>query len=158
MGPTTVILAPWHAAKLVLRAADDLNAVARRARQEPHPVDEVQADLRVMMVELAALVRLLQELIVGGDDLRRTAAVLDAHTVELIDGGAELTDTAKVLTVTVQDVNVALQAFRAALPRLLDTLETVEHLETAVETVAETVEPLQGVATKVGRLTQRRAR
>lgn len=157
MGPRDFVLAPWTATKLVVRAADDLNAIAARARREPDPVEELHRDLHVLLAELAELIAVGTTLATGGDDLRRTAVSLDRHTVELIDGGAELTDTAKVLTAIAAELNVALQTFRAALPRLLDGLDTVDQLETAVETVAETVEPLQGVAQKVGRFTDRRA-
>ena len=45
--------------------------------------------------------------------------------------------------------------FRAALPRLMQALGTVEDLEEAVETVADTVEPLQGITNGVGRVRRR---
>jgi hypothetical protein len=48
--------------------------------------------------------------------------------------------------------------FLAALPRMLEGLDVVEQLEDAVETVAETVEPLAGAAEGVGRLTRRLSR
>ena len=92
-----------------------------------------------------------RELIDGGEELTATAKVLHVDTRELIDGGAELTDVSKVL-------EQHMRTFRAALPRLMEGLDTVEELEEAVETVAETVEPLQQTAERVGRVTRRLTR
>ncbi len=90
---------------------------------------------------------------------------LDATATELVDGGAELTATAKhldgnaeVLNVLAASLDQTLGVFRAALPRLLGALDTVEELEESVETVAETIEPLQRTAEKVGRVTDRFSR
>jgi conjugal transfer/entry exclusion protein len=52
----------------------------------------------------------------------------------------------------------SLRVLRAAFPRLLEGLDSVEQLEDSVETVAETVEPLQGVAKGVGRVSDRLSR
>ena len=105
-----------------------------------------------LLVPLTAAVNATAERIVGGgEDLNRTGQTLDAHTVELIDGGARLTAVSEQL-------EADLRVFRAALPRLLKGLDTVEQLEDAVETVADTVEPLQGAAARVGRVTQRLSR
>lgn len=89
-----------------------------------------------------------REIVAGGRELTEVGRTLDAHTLELIDGGAELTQVAKSLDST-------LRVFRGALPRMLEGLDTVEQLESAVETVADTVEPLQGAAARVGRATKR---
>jgi hypothetical protein len=48
--------------------------------------------------------------------------------------------------------------FVAVLPRILRALDTVDRLEEEVETVADTIEPLQGAAERVGRVTQRLSR
>jgi methyl-accepting chemotaxis protein len=87
----------------------------------------------------------------GGEDLTAVALQLHVDTRELIDGGERLTATSEQL-------EEHLRIFRAALPRMLEGLDTVEHLEDAVETVAETIEPLQGAAERVGRVTQRLGR
>src|SRR5215208_7271486 len=87
----------------------------------------------------------------GGRELRRTGDVLDGHTQELIDGGQDLTAVAK-------DLADSLRVLRVAFPRLLEGLDSVEQLEESVETVAETVEPLQGVAKGVGRVSDRLSR
>jgi conjugal transfer/entry exclusion protein len=57
-----------------------------------------------------------------------------------------------------KDLAESLQVVRVALPRLLEGLDSVEQLEESVETVAETVEPLQGVAKGVGRVSDRLSR
>ena len=179
VGPTDIVLAPWRAARLVIRAADDLNSVAERARRDPDPVDEARERLDALFKELETLISAVRtvdasavalgaggedllestrelnstarRIETGGRDLRHTGDVLDTHTQELIAGGQELTDVAK-------DLAHSLRIFRAALPRLLDGLDTVEELEASVETVAETVEPLQDVAKGVGRVTDRLSR
>lgn len=87
----------------------------------------------------------------GGEDLTVVAQALEVDTRELIDGGARLTGVSEQL-------ETDLRVFRAALPRLLESLDTVEELEEAVETVADTIEPLQGAAERVGRVTQRFSR
>ena len=164
--------------RVVARAADDLNAVAERARRDPDPVEEVQNRLDALFSELETLIGAVrtvdasavalgaggEDLLAatrelnatartiesGGRDLRHTGEVLDDHTQELISGGQDLTAVAK-------DLAESLRVFRAALPRVLDGLHSVEELEESVETVAETVEPLQGVAKGVGRVTNRLA-
>ena len=136
-----LILAPWRVAQGVVRAADDVNAIAERARRNPDPVEEVRELLQALLVEIRPLVS-------GGRDLRLTGESLDAHTLEVISGGRELTETAK-------EISDQLAEFNAALPRIVSTLDSVEELESSVETVAETVEPLQGVTRGVGRVARR---
>jgi ABC-type transporter Mla subunit MlaD len=111
----------------------------------------------------------LAQTLAAGQSLEETARSVDATGRTLVDGGAELTDTAKVLHVDTrelidgghdltkvsEDLERHMRTFRAALPRLLEGLDTVEELEDAVETVAETVEPLQQTAERVGRVTRR---
>lgn len=204
MGPTDLVLAPWRATRAVGRIAEDLNALAERARRQPDPVEQayhavedllgglrsviatatrledhiaavdahaVQLDAHAVQLDghavqldghavaLTAVAEALlhttralhvtaREIVEGGRDLKETGDTLDDHTVELIAGGRDLTETAKSL-------DASLRVFRAALPRLLEGLEIVEELEGAVETVADTVEPLQSVAEGVGRVTKR---
>jgi methyl-accepting chemotaxis protein len=179
MGPFEVVLGPWRAVRVLARAADDLNAVAERARRDPDPVEEARERLDALFTELETLIAAVrrvdasavalgaggEDLLVatrslnstaraidtGGRDLRRTGEVLDEHTQELIAGGQDLTAVAKELA-------DSLRVVRAALPRLLEGLDSVEQLEESVETVAETVEPLQGVAKGVGRVSDRLSR
>jgi methyl-accepting chemotaxis protein len=179
VGPVDVVLAPWRTARVLARAAEDLNALAERARREPDPVEEARERLDALFTQLetligaigtvdasaAALVSGGQDLLAatrelnstaqtidaGGRDLRRTGEVLDDHTKELITGGDDLTAVAT-------DLAQSLRVVRGALPRLLDGLESVEELEQSAEVVAETVEPLQGVAKRVGRVSDRLSR
>ena len=153
--------------------------MAERARRDPDPVEEARERLDALFREIEVLIAsvrsvdasavalgaggedLLSEIRAlhatartietGGRDLRRTGEVLDGHTQELISGGQELTVSAK-------DLAESLRILRAALPRLLEGLDTVEELEESVETVAETVEPLKGVAKGVGRVSDRLSR
>ena len=179
MGPLDAAMAPWHAARAVVRAADDLHTLAESARRDPGPVEEARERLDGLAAQLesliavgrsldgnaasintgaTALVAVARELlgtsrtiVTGGEDLRRTGATLDAHTLEIIAGGRDLTAVAEELA-------ASLRVFRAALPQLLAGLHSVEELEDSVGTVAETVEPLQGLAEGVGRVSQRLAR
>ena len=161
---------------MLVRAAEDLNAVAERARRDPDPVDEARERLDALFAQVDALLAAIrsadasalklanggEDLLVatreldstartietGGRDLRRTGETLDAHTQELIAGGQDLTEVAK-------DLADSLRVVRAAVPRLVEGMDSVEQLEDSVETVAETVEPLQGVARGVGRMSER---
>ena len=179
MGPFEVVLAPWRAVRVLARAAEDLNAVAERARRDPDPVEQARERLDALFTELKTLIVAIrtvdasavalgtggEDLLLatrsldstaraietGGRELRRTGEVLDEHTQELITGGRDLTAVAK-------DLADSLRVLRAALPRLLEGLDSVEQLEESVETVAETVEPLQGVAKGVGRVSDRLSR
>jgi methyl-accepting chemotaxis protein len=176
VGPFDIVLAPLRVVRVLVRAADDLNAVAERARREPDPIDEARARLDSLSTQLETLIRTAQSLDAtavvlgaggedllaatlelnatartietGGRDLRHTGETLDDHTQELIAGGQDLTEVAK-------DLAGSLRILRAALPRVLEGFDTVDELEASVETVAETVEPLQGVAQGVGRVTDR---
>ena len=87
----------------------------------------------------------------GGEDLRRTGEALDADTRQIISGGKDLTAVAEELA-------ASLRVFRGALPQVLEGLHSVEELEDSVGTVADTVEPLQGLTQGVGRVSQRLAR
>jgi prefoldin subunit 5 len=179
MGPLEMLLAPWRAVRGLARAAEDLHSVAERARRDPNPVDEARERLDALFSELETLIAAIrtvdasavalgaggEDLLLatrsldstartietGGRELRRTGEVLDEHTQELIAGGQDLTAMAK-------DLADSLRALRVALPRLLEGLDSVEQLEESVETVAETVEPLQGVAKGVGRVSDRLSR
>ena len=179
VGPVEIALAPWRAVRVLARAAEDLNAVAERARRDPDPVDEARRRLDALFTQLEALLAAIrkvdaravtlgaggEDLVVathelnstarkietGGRDLRRTGEVLDDHTQELIAGGQDLTNVAK-------DLADSLRVLRTALPRLVEGLDSVEQLEESVDTVAETVEPLQGVAKGVGRVSDRLSR
>ena len=179
VGPVEIALAPWRAVRVLARAAEDLNAVAERARRDPDPVDEARRRLDALFTQLEALLAAIrtvdaraqelgaggEDLVVvtrelnstarkietGGRDLRQTGDLLDDHTQELIAGGQDLTNVAK-------DLADSLRVLRTALPRLLEGLDSVEQLEESVDTVAETVEPLQGVAKGVGRVSDRLSR
>ena len=139
-----LLLAPLLIPERTVRLLDDVNALAERARREPDPVEEVRARIDVLIAEIAQLLVVAREIRDGGADLKETTDTLHADTRELIDGGSRLTAVS-------EDIEQHLGVFRAALPRILE-------LEQAVETVADTVEPLQGAAERVGRVTNRLSR
>jgi len=158
MGPIDLVTAPWRATRGVARAADDLHALAERARRDPDPLDEARERLDRLGAQLDSLIAVATSLdsnaatiVTGGDDLRRTGETLDAHAQEIITGGQDLTAVAEELA-------SSLRVIRAALPQLLEGLQSVEELEDSVGTVAETVEPLQGLTNGVGRMSQRLSR
>src|SRR4051812_26870507 len=162
MSVSDVLLAPWRIPVRVVRALDDLAALADRARRDPDPVDVVRERLDALLLELAAAVVAIQDatgaairvdatghmIHDGGQDLLEATERVDQRGRQIVDGGARLTEVS-------QELERHMRVFRAALPRLLEGLDTVEELEDAVETVADTVEPLQGAAQRVGRVTQR---
>ena len=182
----SLLLAPVRVPLRVGRALDDLAALADRARRDPDPVAEVSDRIDALLAELATLNALAAELLPtavaldatareivdGGAELTAEARALRQVAREIRDGGTELTHEARALrgvsieirdggerlTEVSQALELHLRTFHAALPRLLQGLDTVEELEEAVETVADTVEPLQGAAARVGRVTQRFSR
>lgn len=160
-----------------MRALDDLSALAERARADP--VEEVRERADALLLEasllldqvgklvpaavgiersaneLVALTRALTvvaaEIVDGGAELTAVGRSLDVHTVALLDGGADLTAVGRQL-------EASLLVFRQALPRVLEGIDTVEELEQTAETVVESVEPIAGVAQRVGRVTDRLTR
>jgi hypothetical protein len=164
---------------MVARAAEDLNALAERARQDPDPVEKARERVDALFAQLETLIRAIrtvdatgvalgaggEDLLLatrelnstarlieaGGRDLRRTGELLDDHTQELIAVGKDLTAVAKELA-------HSMRVLRTAFPQLLDGMDSVAQLEESVETVAETIEPLQGVARGVGRASERLSR
>ena len=179
LGPADIVLAPWRAARVLIRAADDLNSVAERARRDPDPVEEAQVRLDALFRELETLIGAVRTvdasavaLGAGGEDLlgpresstprrgrSRRGAVTCATPARCSTRTRRSSSRAgRKLTAVAKDMAHSLRIFRAALPRLLEGLETVEELEASVDTVAETVEPLQDVAKGVGRVTDRLTR
>jgi ABC-type transporter Mla subunit MlaD len=155
MRPLDLALAPWRTVQVIARAADDLNAVAERARRDPDPVDEARQRLDGLFTEVETLIAAIRTvdasavaLSAGGEDLLMETRALHVTARAIESGGRDLTMAAK-------DLARSLHILRAALPRLLEGLDTVEQLEESVETVAETVEPLKGVARGVGRVSDR---
>lgn len=139
------LLNPLTVPRLALRALDDVNALAAVARRDPHPVDqlhdeiqEARRDLEALLETARGILETGQEIIVGGDDLRRTAVSLDGTAAEIRDGGESLRKAVLALLAVARRLDARLPA-----------------LEDSVDTVADTMEPLQKPAEKVGRLTQR---
>lgn len=172
MGIRDFVLAPWRLAGVAGRALDDLHAIADHARREPDPVEEARERIDVLVEELrragariddliatasplpplvAELEGVAREIVTGGDELHATTRDVDRRAGEIVTGGQDLVATCERLEAEVRQLT-------AALPQILAGLGAVEEMEEAVETVAETVEPLQGTAASVGRLTERLSR
>jgi methyl-accepting chemotaxis protein len=118
----------------IAQALDDLATLAERARRDPDPVEEVRGRLDVLLAELQNLNLTARDIVDGGEELTEVARELRDTAREIVLGGQELTATARVLDA-----------------------HTTE-LEDSVDTVADTVAPLQGAAERVGRVTQRFSR
>jgi len=160
-----VVLAPWRAGRLAVRAADDLHLLAQRVGSAPRALedlllraDALQASLHEATARMTGLEVLgvalevrAAEIVQGGADLLAAMGRLEDRSAELLDAGDDMAALAR-------ELNGTLRVFRTALPRMLEGLETVEHLEEAVESVTETVEPLAEAAEGVGRLTKRLSR
>jgi hypothetical protein len=114
-------------------------------------VDDLSSELRRLRQVVERLELVGREIVVGGSELTEATKTQERRTRELIDGGEDLTEVSRQL-------EADLQVFRAVVPRILRALDTVDRLEGEVETVAETIEPLQGAAERVGRVTRRLSR
>jgi len=172
-------LTPWRTLRLLARAADDLSAVAERARREPDPVEEARQRLDTLLAQVETLIDGVRAvdgsartLAAGGEDLLRATRDLDATARAIESGGRglrqtgdvldehtqELTAGARDVTAVTNELTESVRVLRAAFPRLLEGMDSVEQLEESVGTVAETVEPLQGVTRGVGRVSGRLSR
>lgn len=167
-----ILRAPLTGARMLVHAAEDLSTLADNARGQPDAAKRITDRLDALLVEVtavmsvaaqvveraqvlddaaSALVAEAQEIIVGGRSLRHTGDTLDGHAQEIIAGGQDLVAVGASLDET-------LLIFRQYLPRLLGALGTVEQLEDSAETMAETLQPLQGAAERVGKVTKRLSR
>ena len=165
MDLASIVLAPVRVPVRIAQALDDLATLADKAREDPQPAEEVRdridkllAELRELNALAKSLIRTAQavditgrDIVLGGQELTATSKALDVTGREIVTGGEDLTEVSRVIAAD-------LETFRAALPRLLQGLDTVEELEEAVEVVADTVEPLQQTAERVGRVTRRLSR
>ena len=132
----------------IVQGGSDLTVETRGANRLMHELIGGARDLQRTGVALDGTGRQLHG---GGQDLLEETRALDAEGRELIDGGDRLRQVSEQL-------EQHLRVCRAALPRVMDGLDTVESIEGKIETVAETVEPLQGAAERVGRVSRRLSR
>lgn len=132
----------------IVQGGSDLTVETRGANRLMHELVDGARELQRTGVALDGTGRQLHD---GGQDLLEETRALDAEGRELIDGGDRLRQVSEQL-------EQHLRVFRAALPRVMDGLDTVESIEGKIETVAETVEPLQGAAERVGRVSRRLSR
>ena len=132
----------------IVSGGNDLTVETRGANRLMHELIDGARDLQRTGLALDGTGRELHD---GGQDLLEQTRALDAEGRELIDGGDRLRQVSEQL-------EQHLRVCRAALPRVMDGLDTVESIEGKIETVAETVEPLQGAAERVGRVSRRLSR
>ena len=163
MDVASILLAPIRVPVRIGQALDDLATLAERARSDPDPVEEVRDRIDTLLAEIGRLNGL------AGEQLIPVARELTGVAREIVDGGAELTEEARRLRLTAREIVLGGEELTLT-ARLLhgDTRELIaggerltlvsEELEDSLETVAETVEPLQGAAERVGRVTRRLSR
>ena len=163
MDLTTLLLAPVRVPSRIVQALDDLATLADRARRDPDPVEEVRERIDALLAEIGTLNRL------AAQQLIPVARDVVAVGQDIVDGGAELTEEARGVRLTAREIVLGGEEL-TLVARLLhgDTRELIaggerltlvsEDLEDQLETVADTVEPLQGAAERVGRVTRRLSR
>jgi methyl-accepting chemotaxis protein len=159
MDLTAILSAPVRIPLRVVQGIEELTAELRQVRAVAERID---ATLPTVLQAITLLTRTAdsvdvtgQQIVVGGADLTEATRSQERLTRELIDGGEELTETAKVLHLDTRELIDGGEELTATAKTLhVDTRE----LEEAVGTVADTVEPLQGAAERVGRVTQRFSR
>lgn len=151
----SIVLSPVRLPFRLVRAVEELASEVAQARSL---VTGTNVTLQAALQAITLLTRTAesldvtaQQIVVGGKDLTEATRGQERRTEELISGGEDLTAVAEQLALD-------LAVLRDALPRILEALDTVDRLEGEVETVAETIEPLQGAAERVGRVTRRLSR
>ena len=128
-------------ARLILRALDDLHAIAQAARTLP----DVEVRLAQRIDELES----------------RATEVLDAvSTAEatLGDGiavGRQLEERAAVILDSTERIVAAAHAVAAGADHVAAVLPSLEASATAATMLAQTAEPLQGLVERLGRIADR---
>jgi hypothetical protein len=128
-------------ARLILRALDDLHAIAQAARTLP----DVEARLAQRIAELES----------------RATEVLDAvSTAEatLGDGiavGRQLEERAGVILDSTERIVAAADAVAEGADHVAAVLPSLEASATAATMLAQTAEPLQGMVERLGRIADR---
>ena len=125
----TLLLAPILIPVRTVRLLDDVNALAERARRDPDPVEEVRWRLDALLAELAEVIDVARDVTVVGRDVHIVAEAI-------VDGGAELTATAKVIDQTM------LRMLHTA--RVLE--RTAEQLDSTGTAIHDGGEDLNGTA------------
>jgi hypothetical protein len=111
--PLTALLNPLTPVRLGLRALDDLSALARIARREPQPVEElatavlgVRDDLRALLEAVRELTGLAGTVAEEARELRRTALGVRGTAAQLVGGGSILEATARHLDLDTVELQV----------------------------------------------------
>jgi hypothetical protein len=120
--------------RLVLRALDDLHALAEAARTLPEVERRLTARVEALEVTGRELLVLGERVEVSVQAAVAAAAALDAHGADLL-GAAERLDQ--------------------RLGSVVEALPTIEAFEASAKALAQAVVPLQGVADRLGRVVDR---
>ena len=141
--------------RLLLRALDDLHAIAEAARRLPsieatlidrfEMLDDRAGEVLNAMREMLALGELIAQ---RGEEIVALGERLDARGELLYERGGELIGRGEEIIAAAREVAVTGSELAAAFP-------TIERTAQIGETLAQAVEPLQGAAERLGRVVDR---
>jgi hypothetical protein len=124
---TSLLLAPVRVPLRLARALDDLTAIADRARRDPDPVEEVRTRIDLLLVELAAVIAVGREIVDGGAELTDTTKSATARMIELEAMANGLMRTGGALDVTGRQLHTGGQDLLATGQQLeADTRELID--------------------------------
>ena len=156
MSVSDVLLAPWRLPVRVVRALDDLATLAERARRDPDPVEEVRSRLDALLLELAAVVGVAREIVDGGAELTEVARMTVTTGLKLDSTGQTLHDGGQDLLASVRHMDADTRELIAGGERLTEVTEQLErHLRVfraalpRVMDGLDTVEELEGAVETV---------
>src|SRR3712207_4959068 len=84
------LMNPLTLPRLLLRAADDVHALADVARREPHPVDALEAAVSDARSDIHSAVAELRDVLAAVRELDATAASVGVVAAEIVRGGQDL--------------------------------------------------------------------
>jgi DNA repair ATPase RecN len=119
---SSVLLAPVRVPARIIQALDDLSTLAERARRDPDPVEQARERVDVLVEELRTVVAVARELIAGGADLTETAKAMHVTMAEMVA-------VAQTLTVTAQRLDATGRAIHDGGDDLKQTADTL-HVDT----------------------------
>src|SRR3954447_12192937 len=100
MDLSSLLLAPVRVPLRLARAFDDLTVIADRARRDPDPVEEVRARIDLLLAELAAVISVGRQIVEGGAELTDTAKAATVRMVELVATANGVIRTGSAVDVT----------------------------------------------------------
>src|SRR4051794_31948532 len=141
--------------RLILRALDDLHAIAEAARRLPtleamlvDRFDTLDARAEEVLERMGEMLALGERVSERGREIVAFGERIDARGEELLERGGELVVQGREIVAQAQEVAVTGRELAAAFP-------TLERTAQIGETLAQAVEPLQGAAERLGRVVDR---